>query len=118
MFGRSQYLPAMSANLREIDGRLRTLERRLQRLGNETSANAALAAEGIGEAVASVLGGMADRVRGRATSVGSEAAKLGHNALQRLSHGAEDRPLVMIAVALGVGLLIGLSIPRPSYLKH
>jgi len=118
MFGRSHYLPAISANLSEIDGRLRTLERRLQRLGNETSANAALAAEGIGEAVASALGGMADRLRGRASSAGSEAAKLGHNALQRLSNEAENRPLVMVAVALGVGLLIGLSIPRPSYSEH
>jgi ElaB/YqjD/DUF883 family membrane-anchored ribosome-binding protein len=114
MFGRSQHLPAIAANLREIEGRLRSLERRLQRVGTETSANAALAAEGIGEAVASALGGMADRLRGRAESVGTEAAKLGHDALRRLSSEAEDRPLMMIAVALGVGLLIGLSIPRSS----
>jgi ElaB/YqjD/DUF883 family membrane-anchored ribosome-binding protein len=115
MFRRPQYLPAISANLREIDGRLRTLERRLQRFGNETSANAALAAEGIGDAVASALGGIGDRFRGGATSLGSEAAKLSHNALRRLTDEAEHRPMVMIAVALGVGLLIGLSLPRPSY---
>ena len=118
MFRRAQRFPAISTNLREIDGRLRTLERRLQRLGNETSANAALAAEGIGEAVASVLSGMADRFRGRATSVESEAAKLGQNALRRLTDEAENRPIVMIAVALGVGLLVGLSLPRPSYLER
>jgi ElaB/YqjD/DUF883 family membrane-anchored ribosome-binding protein len=111
MFRRSRYLPAISANLREIDGRLRALERHLQNVGSRTSANA----EGMGEAIASALSGMADRFRGGATSVSSEAAKLGHNALRRLADEAEDRPLAMIAVALGVGILIGLSMPRPSY---
>ena len=111
MFRRSRYLPAISADLREIDGRLRALERHLQRVGSQTSANA----ESIGEAIASALSGIADRFRGGATSVSSEAAKLGHNALRRLTDEAENRPLVMIAVALGVGILIGLSMPRPSY---
>ena len=113
MFRRSRYLPAISDNLREIDGRLRALERHLQRVGSRASENA----EGISEAVASALSGMADRFRGGATSVGGEAAKLGHNALRRLADEAEDRPLAMIAVALGVGILIGLSMPRPSYGK-
>jgi ElaB/YqjD/DUF883 family membrane-anchored ribosome-binding protein len=111
MFRRSRYLPAISSNLREIDGRLRTLERHLQRVGSRASENA----EGISEAVASALSASADRFRGSATSVGSEAAKLGHDALRRLTDEAEERPLAMIAVALGVGILIGLSMPRPSY---
>ena len=93
---------------------VRALERNLQRVGRRTASDAAVAAEGMGEAVASALSGMADRLRGGATSVGSEAAKLGHDALRRLTDAAENRPLAMIAVAVGVGILIGLSIPRHS----
>ena len=114
MFRRSGYSSAISANLREIDGRLRTLERHLQRVGSRTSANAAIAAEGIGEAVASALSGMAGRLRGGATSVGSGAAKISNEALRRVADRVENRPLVMLAVAVGVGILVGLSIQRHS----
>jgi ElaB/YqjD/DUF883 family membrane-anchored ribosome-binding protein len=106
--------PAIAANLREIDGRLRALEGRLQRIGSRSSTNAALAAEGIGEAVASALSSMADRFRGNGTFVRDEAAKFGNEALRRLSDEVENRPLVMLAVAAGVGLLIGFSIQRHS----
>jgi ElaB/YqjD/DUF883 family membrane-anchored ribosome-binding protein len=114
MFRRSAHSPAISANLREIDGRLRALERHLQRVGTRTSTNAALAAEGIGESVASALSSMAERLRGGATSVGSEAAKIGNDALRRLSDEVENRPLVVLAVAVGVGILVGLSFQRHS----
>jgi ElaB/YqjD/DUF883 family membrane-anchored ribosome-binding protein len=105
---------AIASNLREIDGRLRALEGRLQRIGNVTSTNAARAADGIGEAVASVLSGMAARMRENATSVSNDAARFGNDAMQRLSDEVENRPLIMLAVAAGVGLLIGLSIHRNS----
>jgi ElaB/YqjD/DUF883 family membrane-anchored ribosome-binding protein len=114
MFHRPGYSPAISANLREIEGRLRTLEHHLQRVGSRTSANAARAAEGIGEAVASALSSMAERFRGGATTVGSEAAKISDQALRRLSDEVESRPLVMLAVAVGVGILVGLSFQRHS----
>jgi ElaB/YqjD/DUF883 family membrane-anchored ribosome-binding protein len=59
---------------------------------------------------------MADRVQGGANSVrdeaakiGSEAAKLGNHALRRLSNEVEHRPLVTLAVAIGVGILVGLA---------
>ena len=57
----------------------------------------------------------ADRFRRGARSVGNEAEKvrgqaadLGKDVLQRLSHEVEHRPLVILAVAIGVGILIGL----------
>ena len=105
---------AIAANLREIDGRLRALEGRLHRIGSITSTNAARAADGIGEAVASALSGMAARMRENATSVGNDAARFGNDAMRRLSDEVESRPLSMLAVAAGVGLLIGLSIHRNS----
>jgi ElaB/YqjD/DUF883 family membrane-anchored ribosome-binding protein len=119
MFAHRPYSRAISSDLREIEGRLRALENRLQRIGSRTSAGAALAAEGIGEAVASALNSMAERFRGGANSVsgeaaklGGEAAKLGNEALRRLSDEVEHHPLVTIAVALGVGVLVGLAWQR------
>jgi hypothetical protein len=38
-----------------------------------------------------------------------EAAKLGNDALRRLSNEVEHRPLITIAVAVGVGILVGLA---------
>ena len=105
---------ALSSNLRDLDRRLRSLESHLQRIGNRTSANAALAADGIGEAVASALSSLAERFRGNATYVGNEAARVGNNALRRLSGEVENRPLVMLGVAAAVGLLIGFSLQRHS----
>ena len=43
--------------------------------------------------------------------MGNEAAKLGNDALRRLSSEVEHRPLVTLAVAVGVGMLIGVARP-------
>src|SRR5262249_47264183 len=96
------------------------LERQLERVGSHSAASAAQAAEGVGETIASALNGMAERLRGGANSmrdeaakIGSEAAKLGNDALRRLSNEGEHRPLVTLAVAVGVGLFVGLASQRP-----
>jgi ElaB/YqjD/DUF883 family membrane-anchored ribosome-binding protein len=47
-----------------------------------------------------------------ATKVGSDAAKLGNDALRRLSKEVEHRPLVTLAVAVGLGILVGLASHR------
>jgi len=119
MFPRSGYSRAISAEFGEIDQRLRALERQLERVGRRSAVSAAQAAEGVGETVASALNGMAERLRGGANSmrdeaakIGSEAAKLGNDALRRLSSEVEHRPLVTLAVAVGVGLLVGLASQR------
>ena len=101
---------AISADIGEIEHRLRTLEKHLERIGGNTSRNAAQAVDRIGETadrvaetVASALSTMADRFRGKASSVsdqagrmGNEAAKLGNDALQRLSREVEHRPLITL----------------------
>ena len=67
----------------------------------------------IGDAIASALNDLADRVRGRARTVGSEvsqfgddALRFGNEALRKLTREVEQRPLVTLAVAVGVGALI------------
>jgi hypothetical protein len=119
MFGRSDYSRSISLDIGEIERRLRSLESRLERIGGRTSATAAETADRIGDAIASAFGGMAERLRNRAGSMSEdavrwrgEAAKLGNLALRRLAGEVEHRPLVMLAVALGVGFLAGLASHR------
>jgi ElaB/YqjD/DUF883 family membrane-anchored ribosome-binding protein len=45
---------------------------------------------------------------GDAAKIGNEAARLGNDALRRLSKEVEQRPLVLLGVAVGVGILVGL----------
>jgi ElaB/YqjD/DUF883 family membrane-anchored ribosome-binding protein len=121
MLGQSGYSRAMLPNVRGIERRLRSLEQQLERVGGRTSASTAEVAERAGAAIAPVLSSIADRFRGGTHSMSDEAAKLGNDALRRLSNEVEHRPLVTLAVAVGVGILVGLAsrsaaagAPRPS----
>ena len=116
MFRQSTYSRALTADIGDIERRLRSLERSLERVGGRTAASAGQAADRLGETVASAFGSIADRLRGGANSVGDEAArfgsepsKLGNDALRRLADEVERRPLVTLAVAVGVGVLVGLA---------
>jgi ElaB/YqjD/DUF883 family membrane-anchored ribosome-binding protein len=51
-------------------------------------------------------------LRGEAARLSGEAAKIGTDTLRRLSHEVEHRPLATIAVAVGVGILVGLLMNR------
>jgi ElaB/YqjD/DUF883 family membrane-anchored ribosome-binding protein len=119
MFRQSSYSRAISADLSEIERRLRSLEKQLERVGGRTSATAVQAADRVGDAVASALSEIGERFRGGTRSVGgeaiklsNEAAKLGNDALRRLADEVEHRPLVTLAVAAGVGFLVGLAAHR------
>jgi len=109
MLGQSGYSRAMLPNVREIERRLRSLEQQLERVGGRTSASTAEVAERAGAAIGPVLSSIADRFRGGTHSMSDEAAKLGNDALRRLSNEVEHRPLVTLAVAVGVGILVGLA---------
>src|SRR5262245_9408859 len=109
MFGQSGYSRTMASNVREIETRLRSLEQQLERVGDRTSASTAEVVERVGAAIAPVLSNIADRSRGGANALSDEAAKLGNEALRRLSNEVEHRPLVTLAVAVGVGILVGLA---------
>jgi ElaB/YqjD/DUF883 family membrane-anchored ribosome-binding protein len=100
--------------------RLRSLENQLERVGRtagrRTSAGMSAAGDHVGDAIASAVTEIVDRFRsGRrlagdeAARFGSEAAKVGNDALRRMASEIEHRPLVTLAVAVGVGLLIGMA---------
>ncbi len=95
-----------------IERRLQALENRL----NTTSTNARESAENLGDAIASALTGWADRFRQGAGTVGDQsaalgrgAAKLGNVAVNRIADETGRRPLFALAVAVGVGILIGMA---------
>jgi ElaB/YqjD/DUF883 family membrane-anchored ribosome-binding protein len=108
MFGQSGYSRSMLPNVRDIERRLRSLEQQLERVGDRTSGSTAEIAERVGAAIAPVLSSIADP--GWPPSMGNEAAKLGNDVLRRLSNEIEHRPLVTLAVAVSVGILVGLAI--------
>jgi ElaB/YqjD/DUF883 family membrane-anchored ribosome-binding protein len=115
MLSQSGYSRARSANVGEIERRLRSVEQRLDRVGGRASASAMQTADHVGETLSSALSGIADRFCGGANSMsyeaakfGSDAAKLGSDALHRLSKEVEHRPIVTLGIAVGVGILVGL----------
>ena len=134
MFRQSSHLSASAADVAEIERRMRALENQLERLADSagrsvrdaagrTSAGVAEAGDGIGAAVAAALGEITQRLRGssraasettaklggEAVRYGNEAAKLGNDAVRRLVDEVERRPLMTLAVAAGVGLLVGFA---------
>lgn len=115
MSGSSRYSRAISAEVGDLERRLRSLEKSLEKIGARASTNAKETAEGFGDAIASALLGWSDRFRHSATSlgdhsatVGRDAAKLGGVALRRVSDETEAHPLFALAVAVGIGVLIGM----------
>jgi hypothetical protein len=111
---------AFATNVSAIEGRLRALENELERIGRtagrHTSAGISAAGDHVGDAIATAVTEVVDRFRkGRrlageeATRIGNEAAKFRNDALHRMASEVEHRPLVILAVAVGVGILIGMA---------
>jgi ElaB/YqjD/DUF883 family membrane-anchored ribosome-binding protein len=113
----SPYTQAISSEVGDIERRIQALQRSLEKLGTRASSNARNSADGLGEAIASALSSWADRFRQGASSFSDQsthfaedAARYGTAALDRISSETEQRPLFAVAVALGVGLLIGMAV--------
>jgi hypothetical protein len=107
---------AISAEAREIGRRLKALEERLNIAGTRTSTNARDTVEKLGDSIALALSGWADRFRegasavgDRSAALGGDAARLGTVARNRIADETGRRPLFALAVALGVGILIGMA---------
>jgi ElaB/YqjD/DUF883 family membrane-anchored ribosome-binding protein len=121
MLARSSYSRGMAIDLDTLERRLRSIEATLERSGERFSASASGAAESLKESVASALNMLAGQVRSGATSMsyeagklGGEAARLGNVAVRRVVAEVEHRPLMMLAAAVGIGVLLGLASQRRS----
>jgi ElaB/YqjD/DUF883 family membrane-anchored ribosome-binding protein len=108
-----------------IQNHLGAVEKELEKIGRiagrRGSAAATAAGEQIGETIATVLSDMIERFRARGEAASGEVARLGdralklgagygNDALARVSAQAEDRPLLTLGVALGIGVLIGAAV--------
>jgi hypothetical protein len=116
---------AFGPSVNAIQQHLGAVEKELETIGRiagrRTSSAAATAGEQIGDTVSALLNDMLDRFRrGGATAregavrYGNEAAeagaRYGSGALARMSAEVEERPLLTLGVALGVGVLIGAAV--------
>jgi hypothetical protein len=116
----TEFEPRISA----IAGHLQAIEKELggrgKSAGRRASASASAAGNQIADAIGPILSEIVDRFRrgqslavDEAVSFGNEAfktgAKLGNDALRRIASEAKQRPLVTLAVAIGVGVLIGIA---------
>lgn len=101
---------------------LQAIERELavigRKAGRQASANASAASDLIADTVGPILNDIADQFwRGQraategAADLGGRAVRMGgrvgSDALDRIASQAKQRPLLTLAVAIGVGVLIG-----------
>jgi ElaB/YqjD/DUF883 family membrane-anchored ribosome-binding protein len=114
----SQFDPRVAA----IAGHLRAIEKELGVLGKSAgrraSSSASAAGNQIVEAIWPILNEIGDSLRrgqrvavDEAASLGNEAlnrgAQMGNDALAHVADQARRRPLITLAVAIGIGVLIG-----------
>jgi ElaB/YqjD/DUF883 family membrane-anchored ribosome-binding protein len=114
----SQFDPRVAA----IAGHLRAIEKELGVLGKSAgrraSSSASAAGNQIVEAIWPILSEIGDSLRrgqrvavDEAASFGNEAlnrgAQMGSDALANVADQARRRPLITLAVAIGIGVLIG-----------
>jgi len=89
------------------------LEKRLRRLAAGAHREATGAGGDISDFVSEALQRITSRVRDSASEAGKsftdEAVKLGSGTVQKLTDEIEQRPLLMIAAAAGLGFLAGLA---------
>jgi ElaB/YqjD/DUF883 family membrane-anchored ribosome-binding protein len=118
---------AFDRNISALEGRLHALEKELDKMGRTAGRRASAGVAGvsaagdhIGDAIAAAVTEIVDRFRSGRRLAGDEAmrfgneaaklgAKMGNDALQRMASEVEHRPLITLAVAVGVGILIGMA---------
>jgi ElaB/YqjD/DUF883 family membrane-anchored ribosome-binding protein len=116
---------AFGSSVAAIQKHLGAVEKELEKIGriagDRTSAAAATASDQLGDAISTILNEMVERFRQGRQAAGDQAgrlsdqalnlgAKYGSDALQRAASEVEERPLVTVAIALGIGILIGAAV--------
>ncbi len=120
MSGSPRFSQLTSAQTDEIERRLNALEKRLNETGTRFSTNRDIVGD-LGDVIASALSNWAERFRQGASTVGDQsaalgkdAARLGTMAIDRIGEESRQRPLIAVAVALGVGILLGIALRKSS----
>jgi ElaB/YqjD/DUF883 family membrane-anchored ribosome-binding protein len=104
---------AAADEITAIEDLMGDLEKRLRRLSGTARREASGATGEVGDFVREALDRIMNRVRdstaGVTHSVTEEAARFGTDAFKKLTDEVENRPLVMLGVAAGLGFLVGLA---------
>jgi len=122
---------AFDPRLSTIVDQLRAIERQIEKqldgigknAGSRAAATATSAGSQFAEAIAPILNDVLDRLRrgqrlaaDEAVSIGTKTAtigaQVGTDAVQRIATQARNQPLLTLTVAVGIGVLIGLSARR------
>jgi ElaB/YqjD/DUF883 family membrane-anchored ribosome-binding protein len=94
---------------REIAHLMRDLENRVGRLNTLTKRGASHAASDASDFVSETLSEATERLRNGGHAVADEATRLGSEALRRVEEEIEQRPLLTLAIAAGIGFLAGMA---------
>lgn len=96
-----------------IEDLMNDLEKRLRRLSGTARREASGASGDVSDFVSDALAGIMNRVRnsaaGVSNSVADEATRIGVDAVKRVTDEVEQRPLIMLGIAAGLGFLVGLA---------
>ena len=96
-----------------IEDLVNDLEARLRRLAGTAKREAGGASGDVRDFVSDALSGIMARVRESAASMGQtvadETTRVGTDAIKKLADEVEQRPLLMLGVAAGIGFLAGLA---------
>jgi ElaB/YqjD/DUF883 family membrane-anchored ribosome-binding protein len=107
---------AAAEEVAAIEELVSDLEKRLRRLSGSTKREAAGASDDIGEFVSDALDRIMSRVResaaGVSQSVTDEAKRFSGDTFRKLTDEVENRPLLMLGMAAGIGFLAGLASRR------
>ena len=102
-----------AAEIAAIEDLMGDLEKRMRRLSGSARREASGAKGDVGDFVSDALDRIMGRVRDSASgvtqSVAEDAARFGTDAFRKLTNEVENRPLVLLGVAAGVGFLVGLA---------
>lgn len=104
---------ATSEEIEAIEELMEDLEKRLRRLSGAARKEASGASTDVHDFVSEALSRITSRVRdtasGATQSIADEAGRMGGDALKKVLSEVEDRPLMMLGIAAGVGFLFGLA---------
>jgi len=120
-YRKSNFAPSVAAIQKHLGAVETELEKIGRMAGRQTSNAAAAASDQIGDAISTIVSEMVDRFRKGGQVAGDQAGRLGNqaldlgtkygsDALQRVADEAEQRPLLTVGVALGIGILIGAAL--------
>ncbi len=95
-----------------IEELMQDLETRLRRLNTKAKSEVSGASGDVSEFVSEALAGIASRLRNGAEnvtqSITDEASRVGSDAFKKVWDEMEHRPLATLAIAAGIGYLLGL----------